>query len=71
MISTSMLDDDHIIAQDDSDSDDGVDDFIEQLYEEHKVEQEQHANISALRSAGLHRPVTPHGYKTHRYELRS
>lgn len=54
-----MLDEDDFITNDDSDSDDEVDDLIDQLCEDHKVIQEEQANISALRSAGIHRPTTP------------
>lgn len=58
-----MLDDEDLIISDgDDDSDDSVDDLITQLCEEHKVIQEQQANVSALRSAGIYRPTTP-GYK--------
>jgi hypothetical protein len=60
-----MLEDDDFIDEinEDDESDDSVDDLIDHLCEEHKVVQEQQANISALRSAGIHRPITP-GYKT-------
>jgi hypothetical protein len=46
-----------------SDTDDTVDEIITKLSEEHKVVHEQQATITALRSAGIHRPTTP-GYKT-------
>ena len=54
---------DFIQEDEESESDGEVDEMIQKLSEEHKVIQEQQSTITALRSAGIHRPITP-GYKT-------
>ena len=61
----AFMEDDFIKEDEGSDEEEAgnVDEIINKLSEEHKVIQEQQANITALRSAGIHRPTTP-GYKT-------